>query len=265
MRKGFLAALFLSICAMLPAQAINNDTVIKMVKAGLTDDVIITTINASAATFDTSPDGLIALKQAGASDKVIAAVVAKSAPAAPAAPTDVSAATAPAPPAPPLPPGIDSMGVYYQDSGGNWQMLPGEVVVFESGGLVKHVATAGLVKHDLNGVVGGMRSRLVVKTPATFIVHLPEGRSPNDYRLFRLHVAGNNRQFQSAAGELGHESTSGARDDIEYLTKEVGPSAYQVVLNGDLGDGEFGFLEPQDTGSKAPPSSGKIFTFAVVN
>jgi hypothetical protein len=258
MRKAFVAVLFLAACSLLIAQDMNNDTVIKMIKAGLSDDVIATTINASAATYDTSPNGLIALKQAGASDKVIAAIVAKAAPATASAP-----AAAPAPP--PLPPGVDSIGVYYQDSGGNWQMLPSEVVVFESGGLVKHVATAGLVKHDLNGVVGGMRSRLVVRTPVTMIIHLPEGRSPNDYRLFRLHVNGNNRQFESLAGTLGHESSSGVHDDIDFTTKEIGPSAYQLAIDGDIGDGEFGFLEPQDTSSKTPPSSGKIFTFAIVN
>jgi hypothetical protein len=234
----------------------NNDAVVKMVKAGLSDDVIITTINASPGTYDTTANGLIALKQAGVSDKVIAAIVAKTTPAAPSAPAAVPAPS-------PLPPGIDSIGVYYQD-GSNWQMLPVELAVFESGGKVKHVATAGLVKKDLNGTVNGTRSRLVVKTPATFLVHIPEGLSPNNFRLFRLHVSGSNRQFQSLAGALGHESSSGVHDDIEFTSKEIAPSVYKLVLTDDVGDGEFGFLEPQDASSKSPPVSGKIFTFAVV-
>jgi hypothetical protein len=258
MHKRLLAFLFLALCPVLVAQDMNNDTVIKMIKAGLSDDVIVTTVNSSTGTYDTSPNGLITLKQGGASDKVIAAIVAKATPAASSAP-----AGAPAPP--PLPPGTDNMGVYYRDSGGNWQMLPAEVVVFESGSKVKHLATAGLVKPDVDGLVGGTRSRLVVSTPVTMLIHLAEGRSPNDYRLLRLHVAGNNRQFQSAAGELGHESTSSVHDDVDFTGKEIAPSAYQIVLNGDLGQVEFGFLEPIDTSSKTPPSSGKIFTFAVVN
>jgi hypothetical protein len=267
MRKAVCAFLFLVACPILIAQqALNNDSIIKMVKAQLSDDVIVTTIDASPGAFDTSPDGLIALKQAGVSDKVIAAIVAKGAAAAPgsAAPStpDTSA------PATPLPPGVENIGAYYKDSGGNWQPLPSEVVIFQSGGLVKHVASAGLVKEDLNGLVGGTRSRLVVSTPVTFILHVPQGRTANDYELVRLHVAGNNRQFQSVAGglELEHGSTSSLRDEIDFTSKQIGPSAYQIVLNREIGQGEFGFLELQDPASRTtPPTSGKIFTFAIVN
>jgi hypothetical protein len=48
MRKAVCAVLFLVFCPFLVAQqALNNDSIIKMVKAGLTDDVIVATINAS--------------------------------------------------------------------------------------------------------------------------------------------------------------------------------------------------------------------------
>jgi hypothetical protein len=78
MRKSFIALIFLAFCSMLIAQqALNNDSVIKLVKAGLSDDLIVTTINASPGTYDTSANGLIALKTAGASDKVVSAIVIK--------------------------------------------------------------------------------------------------------------------------------------------------------------------------------------------
>jgi hypothetical protein len=274
MRKGLVALLFLAFTSFLTAQQpLNDDSVIKMVKAGLSDDVIVATINANPGAYDASPDGLIALKQAGVSNKVIDAIVAKSSASAPDS-GQPSAPPPPEPPAPPqyvpLPPGVDNIGAYYKDSGGNWQPLPAEVVIFQSGGLVKHVASAGLVKEDLNGLVGGMRSRLVVSTPVTFILHVPHGRTASDYELVHLHVVSNNRQFQSVAGGLGHDSSSSLRDEIDYSSKQIGPSAYQVVLNNGLGDGEFGFLAPQDTGAdtgspKTQASSGQIFTFAIVN
>jgi hypothetical protein len=48
MRKSFLAVLLLAFCSLLAAQqALNNDAIIKLVKAGLSDDLIVTTINAS--------------------------------------------------------------------------------------------------------------------------------------------------------------------------------------------------------------------------
>ena len=263
MRKAVFAVLFLLFCPLLIAQqAMTNDTIVKMVKAGLSDDVVVATINAQPGAYDTSPDGLIALKQAGASDKVIAALVAKGIGAAPAP------AASPAPPAVALPPGVAGVGAYYKDSGGNWQPLPSEVVIFQSAGVVKHLATATLIKEDLNGLVGGMRSRLVVTVPATFILHVPQGRTANDYELVRLHVVGNNRQFQSVSGGVAvvHESASSLRDEIDFASSQIGPSTYQIVLGSEIGVGEFGFLELQDQASRAtPPTSGKIFTFAIVN
>ena len=85
MRKGLTAILFLVSCSVLLAQqTLNNDSVIKLLKAGLSDDLIVMTINSSPGSYDTSAKGLIALKNAGASGKVIAAIVIRAASAAPA-------------------------------------------------------------------------------------------------------------------------------------------------------------------------------------
>ncbi len=80
MRKILFALVILAFCPLLLAQqTLNNDAVIKLVKAGLSDDLIVSTINAQAGTYDTSTDGLIALKAAGVSDKVVATIVGKAA------------------------------------------------------------------------------------------------------------------------------------------------------------------------------------------
>ena len=55
----------------------NNEDVMKMVKAGLSEDIIITAINASPGLYDTTAEGLVALKSAGAGDKVVSAVIVK--------------------------------------------------------------------------------------------------------------------------------------------------------------------------------------------
>ncbi|MHB1672864.1 MAG: hypothetical protein ACYCSP_01300 [Acidobacteriaceae bacterium] len=70
-----------------------NDSVIKMVKAGMSDSIVISTIDSQPAHFSLTANDLIALKQAGVSDAVMAAMIAKSNPAAP-APTTSSPATA---------------------------------------------------------------------------------------------------------------------------------------------------------------------------
>jgi len=90
--KLFFAIIFLAFCPMLVAQQVlNNDSVIKLVKAGLSEDLIVSIIAASPGTYDTSADGLIALKTAQISDKVVATIVAKSS-------TPLLTAVAPIPP-----------------------------------------------------------------------------------------------------------------------------------------------------------------------
>lgn len=79
MHKFIVTVAFLVFTPLLAAQqALNNDSVIKLVKAGLSEDLVVSTINASPGVYDTSADSLIALKTAGASDKVISAIVLKS-------------------------------------------------------------------------------------------------------------------------------------------------------------------------------------------
>src|SRR5271157_2810182 len=87
--------------------AMTNQDVIRLVKAKLADDAIIAKIKQSKTKFDTSVDGLIALKQAGVSDNLIAVMMNPAAPAGepakPAAPPPPAAAAPPAPLPPPAP------------------------------------------------------------------------------------------------------------------------------------------------------------------
>jgi hypothetical protein len=95
MRRVVFIAGFLLFAGLLAAQTtLSNDSVIKLIKAGLSDDLIVSTVSAAPGTYDTSADGLIALKGGGASDKVISAIVLKtSAP----APQSLPAVPAPEP------------------------------------------------------------------------------------------------------------------------------------------------------------------------
>src|ERR1039458_7808392 len=78
MRTILLGFVFLLFSPILPAQqTLDNDAVIKLAKAGLSDDLLVTTINASPGHYDISTNGLIALKTAKLSDKVVAAIVLK--------------------------------------------------------------------------------------------------------------------------------------------------------------------------------------------
>ena len=278
MCKGILTFVFLLLCPVLFAQeALNNASVMKLVKAGLSEDLIVTTINSSVGAYDTSANGLIALKKAGATDKVIAAVLLKASGASAGAP---AASPAPSNPAPAgsafnevvlapgaLPAGVDSIGVYYLDKNGStWQEVPAEVVNFKAGGALKHYASAGVLKGDMMGIVGGNRGPLSLKVPASFILYVPEGRAPGEYQLLRLHVNADSREFRAANGGIVHDAGGALRDVMDFTAKKIAPRIYLIEFGEDMDRGEYGFLPPSDTpvGGSIPTAS-KIYSFAIAH
>ena len=64
-----------SISVAEPQTVLTNDSILKLVKAGMGEEVILSMIGSQSGQYSLSTDNLIALKQAGASDKVIAAMV----------------------------------------------------------------------------------------------------------------------------------------------------------------------------------------------
>ncbi len=82
--------------------AMTNQDVIRLVKAQVGDSLIISKIKQSKTKFDTSVDALVALKQAGVSDELVAVMMNPSAASPPAAGAGAAAASSP-PPSPPPP------------------------------------------------------------------------------------------------------------------------------------------------------------------
>lgn len=258
MRKSFLVLVLLAFCTVLAAQqAMNNDSVIKLVKAGLSDDLIVTTINASPGAYDTSASGLIALKQAGASDKVVAAIVMKA---------SAPASATPAPPpaaASALPAGIDDVGVYLRDKTGAWTALMPEIVNFKTGGVFKSVMTDGIVKGDVNGHIAGKTAKTSATFPVVLAVYVPEGTAITEYQLLRLRPNSNSREFRSVTGGVMHVSGGATRDEVDFHPEKIAPRVYQITLDSAMGKGEYGLLPPGAIGSSNMGSSGKIYSISI--
>ena len=272
MRNGFLSCLLLLLCPVLFAQEIlTNDSVAKLVKAGLSEDLVVTTINSSPGKYDTSANALIALKKAGAGDKVVAAIILKSSGATTPEAATVGTASASAGPsavlAPgALPTGVDSVGVYYLDRTEHWQEVPAEVVNFKNEGALKHYASAGMLKGETTGLVGGNRSPLTLKMPAQLLLYIPEGRAPGEYQLLRLHPNADSREFRAANGGIVHDAGGALRDVIDYTPKKIAPRVYVIDMSEDYDRGEYGFLPPSDTvlGSNIPTAT-KVYSFTLIH
>jgi len=109
--KRILLVFLLALSAGAFAAPMTNDDVIKLVRSGVGDALVIQTIDSSEPFFDTSVDGIVRLKQSGVSDAVIQKMMSKRPGAAP-APAVPAAAPAPAPaPAAGAPAGIPPQAI----------------------------------------------------------------------------------------------------------------------------------------------------------
>lgn len=236
--------------------------VIKLSKAGLGDDIIIQQLRKKNQRFDLSTDQLLQLKAASVSDRVIQVMLDPTPKATPVAATVAPAtATAPVPAQPAAAFEPQEIGVYAKTKGALNEVLP-EVVNWKSGGVMKNVATVGIVKEDLNGHVNGSTSRTRLTNPAEFLIVVPDGIAITEYQLLKLHEHGSNREFRTVTAGVFHVSGGATRDLLPFDGTKVSARTYRVQLPG-LAVGEYGFLPPSPATANAA-SSGKIYSFRII-
>jgi hypothetical protein len=246
-------------------EILTNDSVIQLLKAGLDENSIIAKIQDTKYNFDMSTPDLVALKQAGASSRLIQFMmdpanepprVTPSPPAGGAsqpggAPTSVAAAAN-------YP---SEIGVYIKKDG-QWVEAQPEVVNWKTGG-VTHLATAGIVKGDVNGNINGAHSRNAVKASLEFIIVAPEGVSITEYQLIKLHEQKDYREFRTITGGVMHAQAGTTRDLLEFEGTKVASRTFSVNLPS-LGAGEYGLLPPGAIASgHSSGSIGKMYTFSI--
>jgi hypothetical protein len=265
----------LSALAQEPVHRLNNQDVVEMVKLGLSDDVIVAKIRAVVAAgdgtvaFDTSVDGLKALKDGNVSDAVIKVMINPAPPPAP-----VVAAVAPMTVDANLPP--PEVGVYWKD-GPNFVLIQGRALdQTKVGGRAGSYFTDGMRNQHWDAYVDGPHSSNVVKDrrPA-FYLYVPDGSDALDYVLITMNKKSDRREFQigSFGGVTGGKS--GVKKDkvIDFQATHVGIRTYKVALPQDLKPGEYAFF--MGTGTSATMSgahggnrsggaaSGRLYDFSI--
>jgi len=261
---------FLLVCCSCVGQQLSkrmtNQDVIDMVSLGLPDDVIIEKIRAVNATeFDTSVPGLRALKAGRVSDSVIRVMINPSSGNSPVPTPDKPEATVSNEAASPKEPEAASpkaeVGVYLVRNGRLTEVQP-EIVNWQTGGVLKTVATLGIVKGDRNGKVVRSKSPTQATSPLEFLIKTLEGTSVEEYQLLRLHEKSNRREFRSVTGGILHVSGGAQRDEVAFQPEKIGNRTWKVVMPN-LPNGEYGFLPP-GVGSESISASGKMYTFGVI-
>ncbi len=238
---------------------LTNEAIVKMAKSGLGESLILSMVQNQPGKYTLTPDELVKLKEAGVSEKVLAAMVAKGS-------GGASPSAAPAPAAAPaanpdVPQGLE-IGVYYK-KGDAWEEMLPEVVNWKTGGVLKHFATAGVVKGDVNGNIQGPHSRNSVKSPIEVLIYAREGVAITEYQLIHLRENQDYREFRTITGGVMHESGGATRDLVPFEGKKIATRMYKVVLPS-LGAGEYGFLPPEAVSLSKGASIGKMHTFRLI-
>jgi hypothetical protein len=235
-----------------------NDAVVKMVKAGLSDSLIVSMIQSQPGSYTLTAESMVKLKELGVPDSVLAAMVSKGAGG---AEPVKNGAVALAPDNAEVPQGLE-VGVYFK-KGGAWTELLPEVVNWKTGGVLKSVATAGIVKGDVNGRLPGAHSRNSVTSPVEVLVYTQEGIAITEYQLLHLHEHSDSREFRTVTGGVMHVSGGATRDVLPFEGKKIANRMYKVLLPS-IGAGEYGFLPPGAITSANSASLGKIYSFRIV-
>jgi hypothetical protein len=230
--------------------AMNNESVLKMVKAGLGDDLVIQTINTQPGQYVTDADSLVALKTAGVSERVITAMVNKSRRQITNMPEKSVELS-----------DVNEIGVYYKDRTGKWIAIEPEIVHIKSGGWLKSTATHGIIKEDRNGHLNGRESKLALQCPIDVLIYVPDGVSASEYDFLRFRINSDNREFRVLTGGVFHSTGGADRDEVKFNPVKTAPHTYQFTVNKDVGGGEYGILPP---GTGNVTNGGKIYTFAIV-
>jgi len=279
----------------LAQEPLTNDSVIKMVKAGLSEDVIVSMVKTQPAKYTLKPDELIRLKSAGVPDKVVAAMVEKNTGAASGpivAPQGQASGATPAVgtvstgnPNDPMSPHDSGIYLYAKDRNGEYKLTVLEQAAYQgskTGGLFTSAMTAGLKKAKIKAVLPGQHAS--IRTPDSQPVFyfyfedkaagLGKGgfgagavSNPNQFALVKLDVKKSTREtIIEEFGALGASSGTHEKSIVTFKSERLRSGLYKVVPNGPMDAGEYCFLVSQmSMGTFGAGASGaaQIFDFGV--
>lgn len=238
MRSAALVlALVMTVAVARPAAAqtpLTNADVVEMLRAGLPDSVIVAKIRTSPSRFDVGTDALVALTRAGASERVLEAVVAATAP----------SASAPPPAAAPAMPGASGSPVL--------PSLPGAMGLM--GGAVYHVmgaqqreipATAGQI--TVSETLFGQRQEMVF--PGRRARYRTPDRRPvfistaGELLLVRLRPGTvlDDRNLETGSSNMLF-SQSGIRERIRVVVEREPRGGVRITPAEPLAPGEYGLV-----------------------
>lgn len=244
-----------SFCCLMAQEPLNNDGVIKLVKSGMTEELIINVIQKQPGIYSLGATDLVLLKESSVSEKIIAAMLSKAAgQPAPGVASGASVSGA----------GLTTRtsvtqpGLYYKKGDAYYELL-GEEVEWRTRGAMKNIVSAGIVKKNMTGRIVGPSSRNFLTNPLEILLSPPEGITVNSYILLPMTPKDGQRQFN--VGPVNQKSGV-ARGAIPFGVEKVGANVFRIVLQTPLSPGEYGILTATPVESAVEPT--KMNTFRIL-
>ena len=244
---------------------LTNADVTALVSAKLGDGVILAKISASRCSFDTSTAGIIALKDAGVSDPVIAAMARCNSGAAPAADPNDPAAK-------------HSSGIYIfaRDVSRKQVMTRLNRAAYQgthTGGVFASAMTYGIKKAKVKAIIPGPKADVRTDdADATFYFYfnaddggLTYGMgtvvNPQQFALIKLEAKDKDRETViGTAGAFGSSSGTDQKAAIDFKATQIADGVYNIVPAKPLKPGEYCFVASLGAGAAGAL---EIFDFGV--
>ena len=283
--------LALAILGALEAQQpLTNEAVLKMVRAGLSEDVVLSMVKSQPAAYTLGPDQVIALTSAGVSDKILAAMAEKTSggnaygPAASGA-TPASGTVAAGDPNDPMAPHDSGIYLYAKDRNGEYKMTVLEQAAYQgskTGGVLGSALTYGIKKAKTKAVIPGQHAS--IRTPDAqplFYFYFEDKAAglgkggfgsasvanPNQFALIKLEVTKSSREtIIGQFSAFGMSSGTNEKSMVTFKSERLRTGIYKVTPNGPMEPGEYCFLVSQvNMGAYGAGAAGaaQIFDFAV--
>jgi hypothetical protein len=287
----FILLTLLSFSLSRAQEPLTNDSVVKMVKAGISEDVILSMVKTQPAKYTVTPDQLIALKAAGVPDKVVAAMVDKSAgggaTVAGMFTTQASGATPAAGTVAagdsndPMATHDSGIYLYSKDRNGEYKLTVLERAAYQGTkmGIGLCTMTAGLKPCKIKTVIPGPSASIRTEPDPVFYFYFDDkaaglGKSyfgtggvsnPNQFALLKLEVKKSNRETViSKVGAGGMSTGTDTNAMVTFKSDRLRTGLYKVIVSTPLGPGQYCFLSSVIAGAYgAGAGAGDLFDFSV--
>ena len=255
-----------------PVANLSLDDVVKLTKAGLSEDIIVAKIKKAGRAFDLTTDEILELKRSGVTDAVIKVLVDPTQPYTPPTPPQATTAggVSGAPPGSPAPvspkPPSDPIalkippepGVYYSIDPDNGEFSKLELKTLTAAKSASKLTK--MLKRGVNGYLVGTSAKSRVAGPAVDLyIRLPEKASIEEIVLLTLEVKSDRREIDF--GPEPYKPVFPIEALKQYSSNEIDSRLYRIHCDS-LGDGEY-LLFLLGTGEEKKGILGKGYEFQV--